>query len=252
MHKKRLKKLLESYRVPLPEPAQLESIAEKMQAALPGRTGTQHFSLRRLMKVQASHLSKWFYLACFAATVFCFLFGYYVGPNHLASAFFAVGPLFILPCAWVLYRLFSDRMYELEASCKYNMVKILGCRMLLLGIFTLASVLVAWLVNAGIYRVWDLRHLLLALTSFLVTCAIILTFGKQSILRGMGGGALWAAAVVGLSLWKTSQRIIEALSLGAAMLITVAVACWLLWQAYCSLKKMSIGEHVLWNYALTE
>lgn len=252
MNDKKIKELMAEYQVPDSTQSQLETIAKKTIAAMPTSRNTKPFSVFEQLRVQATYLSKWFYVACTILMVGCLVANFYSDLRYQSSLFFSFGPLFILPSVGAVYRLFADKMYELEASCKYNFVKILTGKLLLLSTCTAISLVILWLMAAALTGIWDVRHILFALVSFSVTCGVILCFGKRSIMRGFIGGALWAGIVFALALWNKGRIIIEAMSMGVVALILLLSLCVTAYMAYRFMKNLNIGESTLWNYVLTE
>lgn len=252
MKDRKVNELLAAYRVPDATPAQLEVVAKRASATMTSARGTKPFSIFAQLRVQATYLSKWFYVSSAVLIACCLVVNHYAGMRYQSSLFFSFGPLFILPGASSIYRLFADNMYELEASCKYSFAKILTGKLLLLSLCATVSLAVLWLMVAASTDIWAIQHVLLALVSFSVTCCVILCFGKRSMLRGLIAGGLWAGAVIAFSLWNKGRIIMETMSIGGVVLILFGTLCMAVYMAYRFLKNLSIEEGSLWNYALTE
>lgn len=258
MNDRDLKDLLATYTVVPPQTEHLEATRRRAHAALIRVTravSTRPFSLWTQIRVQATYLSKWFYLSCVLIALLGSGLSAVTRMGTTAAIFFGMAPLFILPCAAALYQAVSSGMLELEAACKYRMAKLLAGKLVMLG--TIVSVLLltmgilGGIIDGGASGLM-FRPLLLSFTSFTWAAAVVLWFGKRGIRRGLACGALWEAAALLLAVWERGQIFLETVNMGLLCLtLLLAVLAGAL-SAIRFIRNISFeGVCEEWNFSLT-
>jgi hypothetical protein len=257
-----LNELLAAYTVAPPRAEHLETTRQKAQAAHACATRgipTRPFSLWTQIRVQATYLSKWFYLSC----IFIALLGSGLSAvsqiGTTASVFFGVSPLFIVPCAAMLYQAASSGMLELEAACKYSMAKLFTGKLMILGAVVSVLLLVMGILHslmagvvAGSAIGLVLRPLLLSFISFTWAAALVLWFGKRSLWRGLACGALWEAATLFLVVGERGRVFLETVNIGLvwlAFLFTVLAGALSALRFIRNISFEGVCEE--WNFSLT-
>ena len=251
MNDDKLKTLLSAYKVPNADNCQIEMTIQKAHEIKPVKHPTRAYSLFYQIKVQATYLSKWFYLSCGFLLALCVILSLTIRTTRfdLSDIYSCLAPLFVIPSAVVLYRTFTERMFELEASCKYSFSKIIAGKMLLLSGLTTVGLIGSWLIGSLFVRSIDVRIILLSLISFTITCTVILWFGRKNMIAGFTAGGLWAVIFSMLNLWETSAVYIDLLNNGILWFIFAMSIGTTILAAITNLKEISLWEDSAWNFA---
>lgn len=251
MNDEKLKSLLSAYEVPDAEDYQIETTIRKAHEIKPIKQPTRAYSFFYQIKVQVTYLSKWFYLSCGFLLALHIVLGLLIRTNRFdfSDIYSCLAPFLVIPSSVVLYRTFADRMFELEASCKYSFSKIIAGKMLLLGCLTTVGLVGAWLIGSLFVRSFDVRVILLSLISFSITCTVILWFGRKNMVAGFTAGGLWVVAFSALQLWETSAVYIDWLSDGFLCIILALCIGLVILATITNLKKISLREDAIWNFA---
>jgi hypothetical protein len=230
MNDERLKQILSNYKVPDVQPEQIDLVCQKAGAVLKRKMPTRSFSILAQMKVQATYLTKWFYISCGLLALLCLTISVIASMESTGSiiaVFFGISPLFILPCVIVFYQTIANGMLELEAASKYSMTKLFLGKLLTLGAVVSALLLITSIIG-GVLTGSTIRPVLLAFLSFTATATVVLWFGKRSMKRGLVCGAVWGVASIAISVWDKGQMFFEtvnSLFIWLAFFVAIAFAC---------------------------
>ncbi|MDR3269931.1 MAG: hypothetical protein LBT32_00235 [Peptococcaceae bacterium] len=251
MNDERFKQLLSAYKFPDAEAEQIDLTCQKTMNALKRKVPTRPFSILTQMKVQATYLSKWFYISCGLIAFFSLLISAITNTERIAAVFFGTSPLFILPCAAVFYRTIANGMLELETASKYSMAKLFAGKLLILGAVISVLLLSAGIIG-GTLSGSIIRPPLLAFVSFTWMAAIVLWFGKRSIKRGLAFGTLWSAVSIALAFWGKCQMFLEAVDILFVWMAFLVVTGFVLFAAIRFIRNISFeGVCEEWNFLLT-
>ena len=252
MNDEKLKELLSAYTVPNAQPEQIKIAIKKAQMVIVRTIPTRPFSLWTQIKVQATYLSKWFYLSCMGIALLCLVLSAVTEMTRATSIFFGISPLFLFPCAAMFYRVVSSGMMEIEASCKYSMTKLFLGKLVVLGAVVSALIFITAMPAGFSGNGYSIRPLLLAFISFTLTTTVILWFGKRNLKLGIVCGAIWSISIFGLSIWDVSYEFIDNLSLWIVLLIFIFGLVAVLLTVYRYIKEISYeGVRETWNFSLT-
>ena len=252
MNDEKLKELLLNYSVPESRPEQIVITQKRAREALVRIIPTRPFSLWMQIKVQASYLSKWFYVVCFLIIIICLLLSVATEMNRTDSIFFGISPLFIIPCSAAVYRTFSSGMIELEAACKYSMTKLFAGKLIVLGSIVFAFVFTFGMPACLSENGFSLRPLLLSLISFTLTATVVLWFGKRNIKHGFAFGILWGAGMACLSLWDVSYELMGTVNIGLILLVLFLGIIVSALAVFRYVKEISYeGVYETWSFSLT-
>ena len=250
MNDEKLKELLKAYEVPQACPGQIQSAAEKARASLGRAFFTRPFSFWMQIKVQAVYLSKWFYISCAAIALLCLFLSRSAESGN--AVFFGMSPLFALPCSAAVYRAVSSGMSEIEASCRYRMTKLFVSRLIVLGTAVSSLIFAASIPSAFFEGGYSPRPLLLAFISFTLTSAVILWFGKRSMLRGIVCGAAWSAGIFFISVSEKYRLFITEAGTETIIAVFLFGLTAVTLTAYRYIKEISYeGVHGTWNCSST-
>ena len=245
MNDKELEKLLSVFNVPDSDSAQIESVINKANGIMLYKTPTKTYSIFIQLKTQASYLSKWFYLCSGFLTALCVVFSFIPFANkNMADVYVGFAPLFVIPCVMALYQTFNDKMFELEAACKYNLSKILAGKMLLLGSYVIDGLICSWLIGSVFSHSLDFQPIFFAFVSFSITCTAILWFGKKNITKGFIAGSIWAVVSTTLKLWDITVIYFEKINIGFLFLIFLLCLGLAVFSALNYLKNMNTEDYI--------
>ena len=221
MNDEKLKEILSAYTIPEVPPEQIKETIKKAKSAIVRIVPTRPFSLWAQIKVQATYLSKWFYLSCVVIALLCLVLNGTTEMRRTTSIFFGLSPLFLLPCAAAVSRIISGGMMELEAACKYSMTKLFVGKLAVLGAIVSILIFIAGIPAGFSANGFSFRPLLLALISFTLTATVVLWFGKRNIKHGIVCGLLWSIGLFCLSLWDISYEFIDTVNMGIVFLFFI-------------------------------
>lgn len=221
MNDKDLKEILSTYAVESENAEQIQHLSAIIKSTMKRSIKTKPFSILHQMKVQATYLSKWFYLIHFIISLFILCLLIFNKTTTSTVIFFGMSPLFIIPSIVAFYRTIYDGMLELESSCKYSLSQIYAAKLLMLGIAVSVSIVLVWSLNGLLLNTFNIRPLIFGLISFSIACVAILCFGKRNILTGFIFGGMWCVMSWSASLSNYTQIALEEINTISAFLILI-------------------------------
>lgn len=263
MNDDRIHELLGSFDVPAVSEDQIEKCIAASKRAYRPKKNTKKSSVFTLLKTQISYMTKEYHamlslLAVLASIVLCIelpsIFPIFGGRlNILSAVCIGSAPVFIAPVVTSVMLSAKSGMTELEASCKYNLQKLVFARMLITGIIAFISMAVIWLVSGIRTEDYSINRLLFSVISFNITAALILGFGKRSIVSGITAASVWAAVAIAFLMSSRTMEFIYTVNLSAVLIAFAATLAAALSMAYNYMKNISFeSEERKWNFALTD
>ena len=196
---RKIREDLSAYAAPACDPAKLRETVRLAQKAYRGREASARIGFREFLSLQFRFIGKWVWAAQ-AALVFSVLLAVSRSPRGMDEMRFL---LLILSCAAPLLaflgfpeilKSYSHGMAEIEACTRFSMRRLMGARMLILGLADLCCLTVVLAASAAGGGMPLLRMILYLFVPFNVTCCGCLTVLDH--VKNRQGGYFCAAVCI--------------------------------------------------------
>ena len=156
---------------------------------------------------------------------------------------------FVIPLGTSLHKSHRYNMSELEASCKYNLPKLLASRLFICTITAVSGIIFLWLALGLYINALTTSGLLAALISLNISCFLFLFLGKKSFINGFLGAVLWASVTTIGALYGKTAVIVFSLNLVTVFITLIITAAVFLWASIRFIKYITFEEESnKWNF----